>query len=100
MLFKLGLTGQTGLYFVYTVFFVIFIIPLIMAIRASIAATKYKTYIFVITYFEWWGWILCLTIIGIPLGLGLVLGSQAARVLVDIEANTRVAANQLSQGKK
>lgn len=74
------------------------LIPLVRAVAAAKAAPKYKTYVFVITYIEVFGWIVCVTIIGIPLGLILVLGSQAARVLLDIEANTRLAANQGRQG--
>lgn len=84
--------GSAGFFpLILIALFVVFLFPIVMATRAALAATKYKTYVFVITYFEWLGWVVCLTIIGIPVGLGLVLSSQAARILVDIEANTREA---------
>ncbi len=61
---------------------VIFFLPAIKAFSAAKGAKKFKALVFVTTFFEWLGWSLCITIIGIPIGLALVLAGQSGRVLV------------------
>jgi len=59
-----------------------FLTPIYKGYFAAKEAEKFKTLVFVTTYFEWLGWILCITIIGIPFGLGLVLVSQSAHLQI------------------
>jgi len=68
---------------------IISVIPIYKAFTASKQAEKFKILVFVITFYEWVGWILCITIVGIPIGLGLVLISQYIRLTIEIENNTR-----------
>ena len=67
---------------------IILLIPFIKAFQAAKEAKKLKTLVFVTTFYEWMGWIICCTIIGIPIGLGLVLLAQVVRLLIEIEKNT------------
>jgi hypothetical protein len=67
---------------------IILLIPFLMAIKAAKQAEKFKTLVFIVVFYEWLGWILCFSIIGIPIGIGLVLLSQLSRVFIQIEENT------------
>ena len=46
---------------------------------------------------EWFGWMLCVTLVGIPLGLALVLNAQCAQLAIRTEKNTREARDLLRQ---
>lgn len=80
------------------IFIIVFLIPLVKAFDASKKADKFKSLVFVITFYEWLGWIICITIIGIPVGLSLVLAAQSIRVLIEIEKNTSETRNLLKKG--
>ena len=72
----------TGIFIIAAIVLVIFFLPAIKAFSAAKGAKKFKALVFVTTFFEWLGWSLCITIIGIPIGLALVLAGQSGRVLV------------------
>jgi hypothetical protein len=74
--------------FLLVLLLIILIVPVVKAYNAAKQAEKFKTLVFILTFYEWLGWILCFTIIGIPIGLGFVLASQLSRVFIQIEANT------------
>lgn len=103
--FLMGQTGPVGqgpsnVFNYLLIIIVIMLIPIFKAYNAAKSAQKFKTLIFVSTFIEWFGWILCITIIGIPIGLGLVLSSQAAGVLIQIENNTGQATELLKSLQK
>ena len=68
--------------------FILFIMPIIKAYIIAKEAEKFKTLVFIKSFYESLGWLLCLTIIGIPVGLGFVLLARSCTVLIKIEANT------------
>lgn len=72
------------------------LVPLFKAFQAAKETEKFKALVFVVTFYEWFGWVLCITIIGIPFGLGLVLASQAVRLLIEIEKQTRKTNSMLA----
>ncbi|MBC2719703.1 MAG: hypothetical protein HGJ96_08955 [Desulfobacteraceae bacterium] len=80
--------GGFGAFVPLIILLIILLIPVIKAYNAAKEAEKFKTLVFVTTFYEYLGWILCFTIIGIPIGLVLVLASQLSNVLIKIEANT------------
>ncbi|GEM_PF-3573950 len=77
-----------------------FIIPVVKAYHAAQQASEFKTLVFITTFYEWIGWVLCFTIVGIPIGLGFVLASQLSRVFIKIEDNTHQALKLLQSNQK
>lgn len=79
---------------------IIFLVPTVKAYLAAKKAEKFKALVFATIFFEWVGWIICITIIGIPFGLALILAGQSARVLIEIEKNTSETRMLLKQNLK
>ncbi len=82
------------------IFLIIFLLPIVKSYLATKEAVKFKALVFVTTFFEWVGWIICITIIGLPIGLAFVLAAQSARVLIEIEKNTAETRNLVKQSLK
>ena len=59
---------------------------------------KYKTLFAIVKFNNFIGWILVITILGIPLGLPMILLGQAILVQIAIEKNTRATAMYLRKG--
>jgi len=76
------------------------VFPIVKAYLAAKEAVKFKALVFVTTFFEWVGWIICITIIGLPIGLAFVLAAQSARVLIEIEKNTAETRSSVKQSLK
>ncbi len=78
----------------------VLLVPFFKAYIASKSTERLKTLVFITTFYEWLGWIICITIIGIPIGFGLVLSAQTVRLLINIEDNTRQATKLLQSIQK
>jgi len=90
-----------GEFFPFIILLIVFlVVPIVKAYHAAKQADKFKTLVFITTFYEWLGWIICFTIIGIPIGLGLVLIAQLSRVFIQIEANTNQSLNLLKSRHK
>lgn len=81
-------------------FFIANIIALILAIIKGSKAEKFKTLIFAMSFYEYLGWIICISLIGIPIGLTMVLTAQCVRLFIEIEKNTAGSKKLLEELKK
>jgi hypothetical protein len=71
-------------------FVVIFIgIPLIIAVIRAFQNKELRTLVFAVTFVEIFGFVICITIILIPVGILLILNAQHVMVHIKTEKNTR-----------
>jgi len=64
------------------------LVPIIRGLIESAKAKKFKLLVFSLTFTETFGFILCISIIGIPLGILLIMQAQKEKVNIEIEKNT------------
>lgn len=78
---------------------IILLLPLILGIIAASKAPRFKLLVFVVVFYETLGWIFIVTIIGSPIGIGLILTSQLARLFINLEKDVNEIKNILNSNK-
>lgn len=66
------------------------ILPTIKGFMAASKNIEFKVLVFTVAFVETFGFVICITIILIPLGMLLVLVAQNIKVNIQTEKNTRI----------
>ncbi len=65
---------------------------------SALGASSFRAFVFLTRFVEVLGWGLCLTVVGVPAGVLLVLLTQGAQVLAAIHGETRCMAGGRESG--